>query len=284
MPVKGLMCISDSVARPLLRNSTQFNGMFGCGIRYHPGIKMKHQRGKTRSYSITQREYPPRTHEETLELARRADTTGKRQRGIRGFAILSDIPDFNIIDYLDLDLFHALVNASKRFANLWFHSKYSSKPFSISHKFKEVDKRLLAITPTNDVSRAPRSLSESLPVLKGILPNKYLNHWGLLVSGIVMLMQNSVSKCDLVYAGQFLKQFNLQIENLYGKVHVTFSIHLLTHLERSVENFAQPSTHSAFLYESFNGEIKNTVKSSNGIPQQICKTNPIKNSSKNNEI
>ncbi|KAK3922084.1 Tryptophanase [Frankliniella fusca] len=50
----------------------------------------------------------------------------------------------------------------------------------------------------------------------------------------------------------------------------------LTHLERSVENFAQPFTHSAFVYESFNGEIKNTVKSSNVIPQQICKLIQLK--------
>ncbi|KAK3915281.1 hypothetical protein KUF71_005730 [Frankliniella fusca] len=116
----------------------------------------------------------------------------------------------------------------------------------------------------------------NLPVLKGILPNKYLNHWAHLVSGIVMLMQNSVSKSDLVYAGRFLKRFNVQIDNLYGKVHVTFSVHLLTHLERSVDNFAQPFTHSAFVYESFNGEIKNTVKSSNGIPQKICKLIQLK--------
>ncbi|KAK3910050.1 WD repeat- and FYVE domain-containing protein 4 [Frankliniella fusca] len=290
--IKALMCISDSVARPTLRNSTQFNGRFGCGLCYHPGIKLQHQKGKTRSYSIARGEYPLRTHNETMNLARTADATGLRQQGIRGVSILSDIPGFDTVRCLDLDLFHALVNTAKRFANLWFHKRYNGLPFSICSKFNDVNDRLLAITPTNNVSRAPRSLAErsdyrghewfywvllySIPVLKGFLPSKYLNHWGLLVSSMVMLMQNCVAKSEVVYAGRSLKQSNLEIDYLYGKVHVTFSVHLLTHLERSVEDFGQPWTHSAFVYESFNGEIKNTIKSSNGISHQICKLMQLK--------
>ncbi|KAE8740335.1 hypothetical protein FOCC_FOCC014162 [Frankliniella occidentalis] len=84
-------------------------------------------------------------------------------------------------------------------------------------------------------------------------------------------MQNSVAKSEVYYAGRYFKQFNEEIDLLYGAVHVTFSVHLLTHLENSVVNFAQPWTHSAFLFESFNGELKDSVKSSNGVAHQITK-------------
>ncbi|XP_034235713.1 uncharacterized protein LOC117642039 isoform X2 [Thrips palmi] len=287
-----LMCVSDSVARPLLRCSTQFNGAFGCGLCYHPGFRMRRGRGSCRSYTISTREYPPRTHEETVELARKAIRRNKAQRGIKGLSILTEIPGFDIVNCLDLDLFHALVNCAKRFANLWFSKRYSSKDFSVRSRLNEVDRRLLSITITDTVSRAPRSLEDrsdwrghewfhwvvfySIPVLAGILPKRYLNHWSLLVRGIVILMQNSVSKSDVVHARRFLRQFNVEIDTLYGPEHVTFSTHLLTHLGTSTINFAQPWTHSAFVFESFNGEIKSAVHSGNGVAHQISKYMQLK--------
>jgi hypothetical protein len=89
-------------------------------------------------------------------------------------------------------------------------------------------------------------------------------------------MQNSVSKSDLVYADRFLTEFVTDIDDLYGPVHVTFSIHLLTHLVKSTEEYGQPWTHSAFIYESMNNEIKNMVKSSNGAALQITKGMQLK--------
>lgn len=253
---------------------------------------MKRGRGTCRSYTISEREFPPRTHEETLELAQRAIATKKSQRGIKNLSILTEIPGFDIINCVDLDSFHALVNCAKRFTNLWLKEKYSSKTFNVYAKFKEVDSRLLSITPTDAVSRGPRSLNDrsdyrghewfhwvvfySIPVLTGILPKRFLNHWSLLVKGIVLLMQNSVSKSELVYAGRYLRQFNAQIDALYGPEHVTFSTHLLTHLETSTVNFSQPWTHSAFLFESFIGEIRSAIHSSNGVAYQIIKHMQLK--------
>ncbi|KAK3916163.1 50S ribosomal protein L32-3, partial [Frankliniella fusca] len=282
-----LLGVSDSVARPTLRNATQFNGDYGCGLCYHPAFRMIRGRGHCKSYSISEREFPPRTHEETQENARIAEESGTPQQGIKGHSILTEIPGFDIINCLDLDLFHALVNCAKRFTNLWLSRKYSGRPFNVYGRFAEVDRRLLSITPTDNVSRNPRSLLErsdyrghewfswvvfySIPVLTKILPNHFLSHWALLVHGIVVLMQNSVSKSDAVYAGRFLRQFNSEIDRFYGAEHVTFSTHLLTHLEKSTYNFGQPWTHSAFVFENFIGEIKAAIHGSNGISHQIIK-------------
>jgi hypothetical protein len=181
---------------------------------------------------------------------------------------------------------------AKRFTSLWFDKSFSSEPYNIRTKLSEVNCRLLSIKPTSDVSRAPRSLEEksdyrghewffwveaySVPCLKNLLPPKYLNHWAHLVYGIALVMQNSVSKCDLAYAERHLHQFISGIDDLYGSHNVTFSAHLLTHLGTSVKNFSQPWAHSAFIYDSFNNEIKNCVKSSNGVALQICKEMQLK--------
>lgn len=174
----------------------------------------------------------------------------------------------------------------KRFAWLWFDEKFHNEPFNISRRLSEVDTRLLKITPTSDVSRF-RSLTErsdyrghewyhwimiySIPCLKKILPNKYLNHWSKLSYALALLMQNSVAKSEVVYANRYLNSFVSEIDNLYGAQHVTFSVHLLTHLTQSVEDFGQPWCHSAFIYEAVNAEIKDLVKSSNGAIFQITK-------------
>jgi hypothetical protein len=89
---------------------------------------------------------------------RAEETRAKHVKGIKGRSILAEIPGFDIVTSLDLDSFHCLVNVAKRFAFLWFSEKFKNSPFNIHNKISDVDKRLLAITPTCDVSRFPRSL------------------------------------------------------------------------------------------------------------------------------
>ena len=89
-------------------------------------------------------------------------------------------------------------------------------------------------------------------------------------------MRNSVTKSEVAYAHRYLQQFAAGIDDLYGAENVTFSVHLLTHLQRSTEDFGQPWTHSAFIFESFNSEIKDAVKSSNGAALQISKAMQLK--------
>ncbi|TVU86976.1 DUF4218 domain-containing protein, partial [Vreelandella titanicae] len=65
-------------------------------------------------------------------------------------------------------------------------------------------------------------------------------------------------------------KFIENIEQLYGKEHLSFNVHLLAHLPKSLQNWGPLSTHDAFIYEDFNQKIKKTVKSSNGVESQIC--------------
>lgn len=256
---------------------------------------MQMGRGHTRSYTTQDTTYRVRTHEEVTDLAALAEIRGLSQRGVKGISILSQLPNFDVVRCIDLDCFHAVVNVAKRFCDLWFIPPPKNCPvpsYKIHNKLKMVDERLLAIKPTDEVSRAPRPLAErsdyrghewfyfvvmySIPILKNVLPNKFLSHWSLFVKGLAMLMQNSIAKSEMVYADRYLQQFVAGIDSLYGAQNVTFCCHLLTHLKRSMEDFAQSFSHSAFLYESFNNEIKEAVQSSNGAAKQIVKAMQLK--------
>ena len=81
----GLIC-SDSMARPLLQNFKQFNGAFGCSFCVSPGTIVPKGRGTVRVYPIDA-EYENRSHKETLEHAKIAETTKVAVYGIKGCSI-----------------------------------------------------------------------------------------------------------------------------------------------------------------------------------------------------
>ncbi|GAA6110432.1 uncharacterized protein LOC119011063 isoform X1 [Tachysurus ichikawai] len=59
------------------------------------------------------------------------------------------------------------------------------------------------------------------------------------------------------------------VQSLYGKDQMTYNMHSLLHLTKSVENLGPLWAQSAFMFESYNGYLQ--VKSSNAVPQQLCK-------------
>ena len=57
----------------------------------------------------------------------------------------------------------------------------------------------------------------SLPVLKGVLPNPYLTHFSLLVSGLWLLSSDHITQEDLRLAKECLLHFYKEFGDLYGK-------------------------------------------------------------------
>ncbi|KAE8739418.1 hypothetical protein FOCC_FOCC015086, partial [Frankliniella occidentalis] len=292
---RAAMCIADSVARPAIRNSTLFSGNFGCGLCVHPGEWTPKGKGGMMSYSPIHEEnltgdkipvwYPRKRHNQTMLDAEEAELSGICQRGIVGKSVLSQMPWFDIVNFLDADVMHIIMNVGKMFCKLWFKTKNDGKPFNISKEISQVNSRLNSFHPTSEISRAPRSLEHyadfkahewavwiliySLVALKGILPSKYFEHWALLVSALSRLTHHSVRVSEVLLSRREIRDFVAGTHTLYGMNCVTFNVHLLSHLPESVLNFGNLWTHSAFLYGSYNSVLKNSVRSSNGIINQI---------------
>lgn len=284
--VKVLSGVSDSVQRPVLRCSKQFNGRYGCGLCLHKGIQVVQGKGTTRVYPLKDKrgklfEAPLRSHEGTEKHAE------LKKFGIRGRSILCDIPGFNIISCLDLDWAHAvLFGVTRQFTKLMILSSLRKRPFSLYKNIKKVDEYLKAIKPSLEVSRTPRKLSAcgdwkmhewviwllfySLPALnKFIKDKKYVRHWALLVEGISILCKRSIMKSEVEHARRCLHSFVQDVPELYGLNHVSFNVHLLTHLADSVLNLSCLWTHSSFIYEDCYQELLSYINSSNGVPVQM---------------
>lgn len=111
------MC--DSVARPMVRNSTQFNGQYGCGLCLHPVKIIEKRKGVVNIYPLLNDDNAYgeglRTHNEMIMHAL------NKQKGIKDRAAICDIPGFNIIDNLPPDSIHCIyLKVCRQFTNLWF--------------------------------------------------------------------------------------------------------------------------------------------------------------------
>lgn len=120
--LKPMTCGVDSIARPLLQNMMQFNGYNGCSWCYSRGV---HKHGTMR-YLLQEIEQHDRTHARYLtdmnnakkqvdNLLQEQNTkrTGRKKfcgvNGIKGFSVLTELEDFDMIwgfsrDYLHADL------------------------------------------------------------------------------------------------------------------------------------------------------------------------------------
>ncbi|CAN8023425.1 unnamed protein product [Ixodes persulcatus] len=73
----------------------------------------------------------------------------------------------------------------------------------------------------------------SLVCVDGILPERYLNHFSLLVRGIFLLLQDEVSTADISDSTDCLVQFVVGVQFLYSEKERTSNVHLLLHLAKS---------------------------------------------------
>ena len=286
--VYPLCAICDAVARPLLQNFKQFNGEYGCGHCLHPGMQLRKGNGTARVYPCLEELPDGRDHNTTVEIAEIAKIEEQSIFGIKGPSAIADLPYFDMINGVVPDYMHCvLLGVCRQIATLWFDSKSSTQPWYIGLNTARIDANLMSIKPPSTVSRAPRSVLErkfwkahewqnwllyySVPVLKGTLPNKYLSHWALLVEGISILLGSEITQEQIDHAHEALVLFVGSIQCLYGVDQMSFNVHSLLHLSQSVENMGPLWAHSAFMFENFNGYLLKQVKSSNAVPQQICK-------------
>lgn len=282
--VRVLVGVCDTKARCELRNAAQFNGSYGCGLCNHKGERVQKGKGFTRVYPVDEKGNPfgegLRTHEEALSY------NIEQGKGMKGRSILCDLQNYNIVENLPPDWMHAVgLGVCRQFGDMWFNPKETSPSFNFVSSLPKVDSLLLEYKPTLDVSRTSRKMSErchwkahewihfllysSIPVLKQVLPAKYFRHWALLVEGISILVKDSILKSEVYRAENCLLQFVQDIPVLYDKKHVSFNVHLLTHLASNVLKWGPLWTHSAFPYEDYNQQIKKTVKSSQHVMLQI---------------
>ncbi|XP_037572456.2 uncharacterized protein LOC119454715 [Dermacentor silvarum] len=278
--VHPFSCSADAPARAIMQNMRQFNGRFSCGWCLHPGTIVD----GTIKYTIDE-PVPDRTMEETINAMKTAARTGTIVQGIKGPTPLINMPHFDIIWGFTPDYMHCvLLGVARQFTKLWLSSV--GQPYYIGRAalLSAVDKRLCNIKPPL-CFRLQRTLSLqkywkatewqqwllwfSLPCLDGILTTEYLKHFTLLIKGVSLLLMDNVSSTDVSENASLLVKFVVGVQFLYEEKEMTFNVHQLLHLPKSVVLQGPLWSHSCFVFESNIGHVKELVTSAKGVPIQI---------------
>ena len=292
--IKVILCTADAVARPLLKNTNQFNGRFGCDWCYNEGLQVKKGLGTIRVYPYNGPDHPSarvKTSELHLRDAMQAHASGNICNGVKGVTILLNMPPcFDIIEGFVPDFMHSvLLGVTRQFTGLWLDASHHDKPWHLQKDQQQlVDDFILAQKSPTELARCPRSLihrkfwkaSEwrsflliySPIVLKDVLPVKYFNHWMLLVISLHLLCQDVVSPENMSTAEVSLHKFVILVENLYGIEHVSYNVHQMIHLANAVKQWGPLWSSSAFLFENNNGNLLKLFHGTKHVSQQVCKS------------
>ncbi|XP_062568275.1 uncharacterized protein LOC134230464 [Saccostrea cucullata] len=285
--VHTILCSSDSIARPPMRNVKQFNGQYGCDWCLHPGEVVHKGDGHVRAYPPG--EYRERTHDSFVQDGLEACTSTRVVNGVKGLSPLCLLTVFNMVIGFVPDYLHSVCQGVvKQFMSLWLDSSNHGKPFYIGLQSRILDQKLLKLKPPFEITRRPRTLSTrrfwkasewrafllfySMIVLPGVLPQQYVNHFFLLVFGIYTLLQSSVTLREIDLAERALRKFVFQVQTLYGVEHMSFNVHQLLHVAQSVRNWGPIWGISTFPFEGNGGNLLKMFNGTQYVSDQICKS------------
>ena len=277
----------DLPAKCLVLNSIQYNGYYGCAKCLQPGKTADTRHAHVYPFNRTNPVGPKRTANEHSVDAKEAHEGNKIVNGVKGPTWLMKLQYYDIIAGTAVDYMHcALLGVMKYLLGLWFNSEHNKENFYIGRSVLLVDKRLKEITPPLVISRKPRAISEhfkyykaselrsfllyySLPILFGILPLEYWDHFSLLSTSIYILLQSSISEEQLQYCQKNLNTFCGKFQALYGERYMSANIHLLLHLPDTVRELGPLWVYSCFHFEGLNGMLKGLVRGTQHIDKQL---------------
>ena len=170
--------------------------------------------------------------------------------GVKNPSQLINLISFPFVSGCISDSMHYLLRGvAKQFATMLFGNKKKGGLFFKS-MIPEIDNALINIKTPHQIVRLTRSFTEkefwkarewenwtlffSLPILSNILPNNFVMHWTLFVEAIYLLIKEEISSFELDLADKLLHEFVSKTELLYPKATMTYNVHSLIHLAKSV--------------------------------------------------
>ena len=118
--VYAILCIVDSVARPMVQNMKQFNGVYGCPYCYHKGEMVASGNGHARVYDSLIKELCTKAKHE--EHVRKVVELDKAVKGVKGPAVTSLVWSLDIINAYPSEYMHGcLLGITKLFVRAWFN-------------------------------------------------------------------------------------------------------------------------------------------------------------------
>lgn len=195
-------------------------------------------------------------------------------------------PAFHIISGIAIDYMHGvLLGVHKLLLELWLLPKFGKDNFIFQDKQELVNKRLLGIKPTLNITRLPRSIQDMKywkasefrsfllyfggPVLHDILNKDIFGHYLLLVNSMHILLKFGFTPNDNNRAEGMLTKFCELFADLYDDRFMRLNVHQLLHLS-DARTLGPLYTHSCFSFEDKNGVLLKMIKGTQNIDESNC--------------
>ncbi|XP_078571421.1 uncharacterized protein LOC144859054 [Branchiostoma floridae x Branchiostoma japonicum] len=288
--VRGLlmMATADLPAKAKLLVMKQYNGAHGCNECQDPGRTLNGPLHRVWPYTETM---TLRTHRSIVEnvVAKQQSTSTDAVMGFNGAPVFLLLPRFDLSKSFPTDWMHAVLSGVVlKLMELWFKSKNSTQAFYIGGCITDLNEQLLAFKVPNSISHRPRRIGDrhhwkaseirawllhySLPLLRGVLPDPYFEHYYLLVTAIATLASDEITEAELTGAEERLDAFCRSFESLYGQGAQTMNVHKLRHLAMYVRRYGPLWVYSLFGFETMNGHLKRMIHGTKFVANQIIFT------------
>lgn len=90
------------------------------------------------------------------------------------------------------------------------------------------------------------------------------------MNAIHIISSSYVSKQDITLANELLERFVIDFQALYGKIHMVFNVHSLTHLSSCVEKCGPLFCYSNYVMEDNMGKLLTNIHGTSDVLQQCC--------------
>ena len=276
-----LLGIFDLPAKATVVNMKQFNGEYGCLYCVDSG-EVLHRSVRVYPPSAP---HHPRTEQDIIESAAKAEAQGSAVFGIKGHSVLYGV--ISLPYGIPIDYMHSVLEGVvKSLMVFWFDPKYHDQPYSLRPYLQEIDKMLSRIKPPHEFRRSPRSIATtskywkaselrafilfySLPILQSFFQDSYIHHLALLVCSLHILLSDCAEEHHILQAQAYLEEFYNLLPTLYSTSLCTMNMHSLIHLVSFTKLWGPLWTHSAFSYESMNGSMTKQLQGTRTILQHV---------------
>ena len=149
-----VICIVDSIARPLILRMNQFNGDYGCTLCYTQG----HRKNGHKTYPVDEN-VRLRTDMEVRQHMNEAFETRQKVFGVQGISCLTILPQFDICNGIVVDSMHnVFLGVAKQHTEQLLSDPTAPWYVGDPNRISVVNECLLSIKPPSRISRRPRSI------------------------------------------------------------------------------------------------------------------------------
>lgn len=276
--------VVDSMARCKLLNMKQVSANQGCTFCNHITEDVE----GTRKYTVSTEVPGLRTDEEIkTSMVNSITTNYDSKNGIKGPAVLMNLKYFDLAEGMSFDRLHGIDHGIVKHLTTVMLTSYGEDYYIGAPATLEIiNKRLNGIRVPKCIRRTPRQITcwpswkggeweswllfYALPCLKDLIPKKYIDHLALLVTGVHILMQKSVTPKDLNYVKELFIKFNVKTQLYYGKKNMLFNFHISLHACDSIRNWGPYWLNDTYEFEDENRKILQMKASPTHVAIQLA--------------